>query len=254
VSPTVVRVIGHRGARARAPENTLASFRRALSDGADGLEFDVRSLGDGTPAVLHDATVDRTTDGRGRLARFDRAGLARLDAGTSFAPSFAGERVPLFAEVLEEFLGRTILCVEMKEVLPASSLDLLAVALAARPSAPLILASFRPEAVEDVRDRLPEVPRALILPEGAGLPSREVAGRLSLWGVSAPDRDVDARFAREAAARGLALWVWTVNDPSRAEALAALGATGIITDDPATVRARLGPPAGPPPRAEDLAR
>jgi glycerophosphoryl diester phosphodiesterase len=254
LSRAVVRVLGHRGARARAPENTVASFERALTDGADGLELDVRSLGDGTAVVMHDASVDRTTDGRGALADFDRARLAGLDAGAKFAASFAGERVPLFADVLERFLGRTILAVEMKEVLPAPTLDLLAAAMAARPSAPLVLASFKLDAVERVRDRLPDVPRALILPEGAGLPSPESAKRLGLWGVSAPDRDVDARFARGAAERGLALWVWTVNDASRAEALVALGATGIITDDPAIVRARFGPKASPPPRAEDLAR
>jgi glycerophosphoryl diester phosphodiesterase len=234
---TPVRVIGHRGARARAPENTAASFRRALADGADGLELDVRSLGDGTPVVMHDANVDRTTDGSGALSGYDRGTIATLDAGAKFfSESFRGECVPFFADVLEEFLGRTILAVEMKEVLPARTLDLLASAKASRPEAFLILASFLVPAIEAVRTRLPDVPRALIVPPGAGVPSADVVRRLGLWGLSAPDEDVDARYVQGARELGLAVWVWTVNDPDRAAQLVTLGATGIITDDPALVR------------------
>jgi glycerophosphoryl diester phosphodiesterase len=233
-----VRVIGHRGARARAPENTMASLRRALADGADGVEFDVRALADGTPVLMHDASVERTTDGRGALADFDHATIARLDAGKKFDPAFAGERVPLLANVLAELAGRTQLAIEMKEALPPSALDLVARAHAAQPAAPMILASFRIDAVARARGRLPDLPRALILPEGQGVPSVALARELGLWGVFAPDRDVDEGAARTALDRGLTLWVYTVNDVARAEQLAGYGAAGLITDDPALLRAR----------------
>jgi glycerophosphoryl diester phosphodiesterase len=229
-------VIGHRGARAVAPENTLAGLRRGLADGADGLEFDVRALADGHAALLHDATVDRTTDGAGPLAGYDRAAVAKLDAGARFAAAFRGERVPLLADVLDEFLGRTSLALEMKEVLPDAVLDAIGRAVAARPGATLRMASFQPDAVDRARERLPRVPRALILPAGDAPPSAATVRALSLSGLFAPDPDVTAAYARDVRALDLALWVYTVNDPGRARDLGALGAGAIITDDPATIR------------------
>ncbi len=232
-------VIGHRGARAVAPENTQAGLRRGLADGADGLEFDVRMLGDGSAALMHDATVDRTTNGTGALARFDRASLATLDAGVRFSAAFRGERVPLLDPVLGEFLGRTSLALEMKEVLTDRVLEEIERAVDARPTARLRLASFQVAAVESVRERLPRIPRALILPEGGAVPSPAAVKSLGLWGLVAPDPDVTAAYARDVRGLGLALWIYTVNDPERALELAALGANAIITDDPASIRARM---------------
>lgn len=234
-----VRIIGHRGARAVAPENTRAGLRRGLADGADGLEFDVRALGDGRPVLLHDATVDRTTDGCGPLAWHDAASVARLDAGRGFGAEYAGERVPFLEDVLDELLGRTTLAIEMKEVLPPASLDVVVAARRERPDAPMIVASFLPGALAAARLRLPDVPRALILPVGQGLPPPTLAGAADLWGVFAPDADVDAALVEEARRRGLTLWVYTVNDPARAASLAALGVEAIITDDPARIRTTL---------------
>jgi glycerophosphoryl diester phosphodiesterase len=93
-------VWAHRGASALAPENTLAAFRAAEAGGADGLELDVQLSRDGVPVVLHDATVDRTSDGRGAVAELTLTELRRLDVGTWFAPAFAGERLPTLEEVL----------------------------------------------------------------------------------------------------------------------------------------------------------
>ena len=236
-----VRVLGHRGARAVAPENTRAGILRALADGADGVELDVRQLADERPVLLHDATLERTTNGRGPLAALDTAGLAIVDAGVRFAAASAGERVPHLADVLEEFLGRTALAIEMKEVLRPRALDVLSRAHSARPAAPLLLASFQPEAVAAARPVLPEVHRALILEAGAEAPSPAMAADLALWGIFANFRDVDDAYASAVLARGLVLWVYTVNDPGEAAALAARGVTGIITDDPARILARLRP-------------
>ncbi len=226
-----VLILGHRGARAVAPENTRAGIRRALADGADGVEFDVRQLADGRPVLLHDATLDRTTDASGPLHRLDPARLLAVDAG--------GEPLPLLADVLAEFHGRTLLAVEMKEVLRPPALAVLADAAAAHPAAPLVLASFLPDAVAAARAAMPDVRRALILEPGAPPPSPAAAAELALWGLFAHHADCGDGYAADVLARGLALWVWTVNDPDEAAALAARGATGLITDDPARIRRRL---------------
>lgn len=226
------RILGHRGARAVAPENTRAGILRALADGADGVELDVRQLADGTPVLLHDATLDRTTNARGPLAARDAAALAAVDAG-------AGEPVPHLADVLAEFLGRTTLAIEMKEVLRRPALDVISRGLVAAPAAPLVLASFLPDAVAAAQPALPDVRRALILEPGAAAPSPAQADVLALWGVFAHHSDVDDDYAARVTARGLALWTWTVNEPDDAAALVARGVTGVITDDPARIRRRL---------------
>ena len=100
-TPARPQVIGHRGASAEAPENTLAAFRRALAIGVDAVECDVHLAADGEPVVIHDFAVDRTTDGRGLVSAFPVAALRRLDAGRWFGEAFAGERIPTLEETLD---------------------------------------------------------------------------------------------------------------------------------------------------------
>jgi hypothetical protein len=95
-----VVVVAHRGLSAGFPENTLAAFRNAIDGGVDAIELDLRSTADGEIVVLHDETVDRTTDGRGALARMPLRDLKALDAGRHAGARFAGERVPTYREVL----------------------------------------------------------------------------------------------------------------------------------------------------------
>ena len=96
-----VTIVAHRGNSAECPENTLAAFRSALDLGADVLEFDVQTCADGHMVVMHDPTVDRTTNGRGRVADLALGDLRLLDAGNWFAPQFTAERIPLLDEVLD---------------------------------------------------------------------------------------------------------------------------------------------------------
>jgi len=107
-------VIGHRGAPAYAPENTMVSFEKALDLGADLLELDVQLSRDGELVVMHDADVSRTTDGQGRIAELTLAQIRRLDAGAWFGADFRGQRVPLLSEVLAWARGRTPLIIEIK--------------------------------------------------------------------------------------------------------------------------------------------
>jgi len=102
-----MRIYAHRGASAEQPENTLASFHRALDLGVQGIELDVHLSRDGVPVVIHDTTLDRTTDGHGEVAAFDIADLQRLDAG-------GGEAIPTLREVLELVSGQTHVDIEVK--------------------------------------------------------------------------------------------------------------------------------------------
>jgi glycerophosphoryl diester phosphodiesterase len=107
-----VAIIGHRGAPRETPENTLASFRRAFELGADAIELDVRLSRDGAPIVMHDATLERTTDGADSVSQRTLAQLKRLDAGSWFDPKFRGERIPTLEEALalvRAYSGRRVL-------------------------------------------------------------------------------------------------------------------------------------------------
>ncbi|NMC78815.1 MAG: glycerophosphodiester phosphodiesterase, partial [Chloroflexi bacterium] len=92
--PAHPMLFAHRGASADAPENTLAAFRLAVDENADGIELDAKLSADGQVVVIHDQSVDRTTDGHGRVGQLTLAQLKELDAGSSFSPGFAGERIP----------------------------------------------------------------------------------------------------------------------------------------------------------------
>lgn len=120
-------IVCHRGASLLAPENTLASLEKAIELGANVVELDVRPSKDGILYVMHDATLERTTDGTGRISDMHSADIDRLDAGAWFGPSFAGEPVPRFDVFLDACRGRIATYVEIKEADPAEVRDMLAV-------------------------------------------------------------------------------------------------------------------------------
>lgn len=109
-----ILAIGHRGALGYAPENTMSSFKQGLDMGADVLELDVHVSGDGELVVMHDASVERTTDGQGKLKTMRLGEIKKLDAGAKFDRRFRGERVPTLAEVLDWARGRIALAIEIK--------------------------------------------------------------------------------------------------------------------------------------------
>ncbi len=113
-----VIVVAHRGSVHLAPENTLAAIEKAIEQGADLIEIDIRQTRDGHLVLMHDATVDRTTDGSGRVADMTLAQIKRLDAGSWFHPRFAGERVPTLAEALQAMEGRALPDLDIKDVDP----------------------------------------------------------------------------------------------------------------------------------------
>jgi glycerophosphoryl diester phosphodiesterase len=157
VERIVMLVIGHRGAPSRAPENTLASFQAALDIGVDGIELDVHLSADGHLVVIHDARLERTTDGKGLVHEQDLAQLQRLDAGSWYAPGFAGQRIPTLDEVLDLIGTRVPLQVELKGV----SAGLTEATLAALDARGLLdtamLTSFQLDRLPRVRQLAPRV-------------------------------------------------------------------------------------------------
>ena len=145
----------HRGASGYAPENTRAAFEKAIEMRADALETDVRLTADGKLVLIHDDTVDRTTDGHGPVADHTLAGLRALDAGSWFAPEFAGERIMTLAELIEEIVPRIPVLLEIKEV--DATAPTIAAIQEARVGERMALTSFLWPAVLEARRLAPEM-------------------------------------------------------------------------------------------------
>jgi glycerophosphoryl diester phosphodiesterase len=235
--PGLPAVIGHRGAMRHAPENTLASIRKAHELGARWVEFDVKLSRDGVPILMHDPTLERTTDGRGRVAAQDHAALAALDAGSRFAAAFAGEPIPTLRQTLE-----LLLALEMGanlELKPCpgravETAELVAAELAAHWPAtapPILISSFEPDALRAVRRAAPERPRGLLLarlrPDWAARMTELACTTLHLG-----HRGVDVAGWAALRRAAVPVVVYTVNDALRANQLFAAGARAIITDAP----------------------
>jgi len=231
------RVIGHRGACALAPENTLASFRRAAADGAVMVETDVMLTADDRPVLFHDDRLERTTDGLGAVAAMPLAGLGALDAGAWFSPDFAGETVPTLEEGLEVMIDLGLgLNLELKPSRGRDA-DTARVALAVardqwpgdRP--PPLVSSFSREALAVARDVAPDWPRALLADTVPG-DWAEAALILDVKALHLADAGAHAAAVRKVLAGGHAVAVFTVNDPGRARVLWDWGVAAVFADDP----------------------
>jgi glycerophosphoryl diester phosphodiesterase len=261
-----VQVIAHRGGAHLRPENTLEAFAHAVRLGADILETDVRATADGEIVCLHDATLERTTDGAGPLAAFTLAELRRLDAGYRWSQDgglsypFRGKgiAVPSLAEVLQA-LPRARLVVEMKPAEPAFAEALCALIRRHGAARRVLVASFAHEPMLAFRAACPEVATSLSAREAGVFHALHRWGLAALYPAPAPALQMPARLRDTelatpellAAARGrnFRVHVWTVNDEERMVRLARLGVHGIMTDRPDLLLRSLAALAGgSPPR------
>lgn len=237
VSPYPSRVIGHRGAAAQAPENTLASIRRAAADGAAMIEVDVMLTGDDRPVIFHDEVLDRTTDGSGLMAATPLDTLGALDAGSWFAEDFAGEPVPTLEELLETVLDLGLaLNLEIKPTLGRDRDTARLALMAARDiwpadRPPPLISSFSREALAEARDLTGDWPRALLCTEVPG-DWAEAALILNLKALHLADAGAHAAAIRKVIAGGHAVAVYTVDDPARARVLWDWGVAAVFADDP----------------------
>ena len=230
-----IEVIGHRGASAHAPENTLAAFRRAVELGARFVETDLRVTRDGRFVLLHDAKVNRTTNGRGRVANFSLAELRRLDAGAWFSPSYARERVPTLEEALDlaESLGFRIY-LELKARLKSGQMIELARMLRERRAlARVVLLSFSARALARMRAVEPSLRTTLLV--GRRGPAIGPARRVGATVLAPWHERINRRMMRRARKAGLGVVAWTVNDPGDIRRMIELGVDGIMSDWPERV-------------------
>ncbi|MEA2756651.1 MAG: glycerophosphoryl diester phosphodiesterase [Aliidongia sp.] len=231
------RIIGHRGAAAHAPENTLAGFRKAHALGVGWVEFDVRLTGDGRCIVLHDDTIDRTTDGSGAAADMTLEMLAAWDAGAWFDPGFAGEAIPTFEETID-LLGELGLGanVEIKphpgtEIETAEAVcRILRTSWPASLPAPLV-SSFAYPALETAHRLAPELARGLLLGR-VGDDWRRLADGIEAHTIHCDHVGLTESRAREIRAASYPLLAYTVNHAGRARELFDWGVCGVFSDAP----------------------
>jgi glycerophosphoryl diester phosphodiesterase len=232
-------ILGHRGAREQAPENTLPAFRLALEQGADGVELDVRVTVDDSIVVLHDATLERTTDGRGRVEQTTQEELHRLDAGSWFGPAFAGTRICTLEQALEILAPARVVNIEIKGppgIGPRLAEGVLAAVRRQKMEGQVIVSAFSPGHLRYLRQLDPAI--ALAWLHGPG-PLRVLrfllARRLQLQALHPFYRVASSRYIDRAHQQGLRVIVWTVNQEATARRLAAWGVDGLITDRPAAL-------------------
>jgi len=222
------KIVAHRGGGALAPENTLGAIRLGASMGFKGVEFDVMLAGDGTPVLIHDETVDRTTDGHGAVPAMSYPELARLKIGKD-------DRIPTFEEAAR--LCRELGLWANVEIKPAKGHERdtgLAVAPLAREywrgaALPPILSSFSMRALEAAHEAAPELPRGYLVSE---VPEywQETMRRLECAALHCNFHSLTRELAAQVHAEGYAILLWTVNEPEVARRMLAFGADCLVTD------------------------
>ena len=231
-----MRIIGHRGARCEAPENTIPGFRYAVDIGLAAVEFDVQLTGDGHPVVIHDATVDRTTDGSGPVSSFTLADVQRLDARGKFPDWPDPCRIPTLAETLDALEGLAYLLIEIKgdgleRLVPLVIAEVRNRKLARRAT----ISSFDPDALNIALEAGREIPRML---NGAwrapGLRVRAIAAGCTDVDFDALETGQDhVDWARE---EGMGIVGWPCNAGEDLDRLLAYGVDGVGTDRPALIQ------------------
>lgn len=242
-----MRLIGHRGARAEAPENTLAGFRHLRALGVRAVELDIHLSADGELVVIHDAELSRTTSGHGLVRAHTAAALAMLDAchqpthaRYDFAPWPLHEGVPTLAQVLMELTDFAHIELELKVQDEADERAVVAAlpaywqqfALAGRARC----TSFNPRLLYQLQQHAPSLPRGFLAEEDFAGDIVQVALALGCNAIGPQAKLLTAELVAQAHAADLWVSTWTVNDAAQAQALAAMGVDGLITDVPSAAR------------------
>jgi len=244
--PTLNRplIFAHRGANQVAPENTLPAFQAAVDLGADGVELDVQYTSDGHLVVFHNPSLEKTSDGTGRVTSHTLEELRKLDAGSWFDPKFAGTPIPTLDEVLDLLRGKLLINIELKSLEPVTigiGKDVVAAVRAHDMAEQVVISSFNPFALRRAKGAGPEIECALLL--DADLPAWmrwDLTRRFSKAdGLHPATRMVDPGYLARARKMGLPVRVWTVNEEADIRRLIDLGVDAIITDVPDKLAALL---------------
>lgn len=240
-------LFAHRGASAHAPENTLAAFELALRQGADAIELDAKLSKDKQVVVIHDQTVNRTTEGSGPVKFLTLAELRTLDAGSSFDIAFKGEIIPTLDEVFKAVGQLTFINIELTNY--DSVMDELPEKVAGlvrrhKISRRVLFSSFNPLALIRIHKLIPEAPIGLLASPGLrGMLARSWLGNIIPHQLLHPNyKDVTRKLIERQHRQGRLLTAYTVNQPDDLQQLFLMGIDGVFTDDPVLARQVLANP------------
>lgn len=240
-------LFAHRGASAHAPENTLAAFELALRQGADAIELDAKLSKDKQVVVIHDQTVNRTTEGSGPVKFLTLAELRTLDAGSSFDIAFKGEIIPTLDEVFKAVGQLTFINIELTNY--DSVMDELPEKVAGlvrrhKISRRVLFSSFNPLALIRIHKLIPEAPIGLLASPGLrGMLARSWLGNIIPHQLLHPNyKDVTRKLIERQHRQGRLLTAYTVNQPDDLQQLFLMGIDGVFTDDPVLARQVLAYP------------
>ena len=226
--------IAHRGASGIAPENTLIAFKKAIEIGVDAIELDLHGTADGEIVVIHDASLDRTTDMSGPINQMTLETIKQADAGAWFNSQFEGEQVPTLTEALECITDKAIAVLEIKDTSIAE-----AIVENVREMNVLemtIIISFHTSVLQTVRALEPRIPTGwLIGSRNEYTHPIQLCQQLSSLGSSLLNVNhqlITAEFAYEIGRRGISLWSWTVDNTDRMRQMLDFGVQGITSNHP----------------------
>ena len=237
-----MQIFAHRGFSSQYPENTMTAFRKALEAGADGIEFDARLTADGQIVIMHDPTVDRTTNGKGKVRNLSFAEIRKLDAGLKKGMVFENERVPMLEEVLAEFGGKLLLNIELcnydegdERALANETVELIEKYDLIDS---VIVSSFRFNNLVYVKDMNPGISCGLLALQGIkGFLARNLLNHsVSVDAVHPYYTDVSEKLIRREQQCGRKVRAYTVNDPKDIRHMYDMGADAIFTDDPLSAK------------------
>lgn len=245
------RVIAHRGFSAVAPENTLIALRKAIEVGADMVEVDVGLTRDGQVVLLHDETLDRTTNGRGLLSEATFDEVRTLDAGSWFDVVYEGEPVPTLGEALDLVRGRILINLEIKgeavtEQVEGGIADRVVRAIRGRQMVDqVVISSFEPKALRQTRQLDTDLRTASLYDRDLHRDQTplEVMDAVGAQGFNLSRRQVDAEIVALCHRHGRPVAVYTVNKPRTLRRLVALGVDAFFTDHPDRLMALLDHPS-----------
>lgn len=238
-------ILAHRGDLTHAPENTLPSFQQAIQKGADGVELDAKLTLDGHVVVFHDMTVERTTNGKGRVAALSLNEIRELDAGSWFNEKFKGTKIPLLEEVFETVGKDRLINVELTNYsTPRDGLvDKVCELIKKHDNQKqIIFSSFFPSNLKKGGQLLPEIPRGLLaMPGIAGIWARSFGFMFGEYQALHPHISSVSREQIQRVHRlKRRVHVWTANSVEEVTRLKDWGVDGIFTDDPQTALQALG--------------
>ncbi len=237
-----VWVIGHRGFPSVAPENTLASFQKAIDVGVDMVEFDVSMTRDRVPIILHDRTLNRTTTGEGRLRKLRWKSVKNMDAGSWFSSEFAGEKIPMLDEVLLLTAGKVAFNIEIKmeavtaRVRKGVEEKVLEAIHSHGIQKETVVSSFFPVALRRIKRLDPNQSTALLLARPLKRDPRKVADRIKADAIHLPLQGLKPEIIELARSEGIPIRVYTVNEEAAMKRLMDWGVDGMFSDFPDRLR------------------